>query len=366
MDRSSMATFSSSSSTSSCSDEMYFDFSHNNKTNQENKVKRHRSHSNIIRHNHRKSHHHRSPRVTNDKKWPTSFWTQLHVLTMRNFYEARGRMLSKLNFIQTIVLALVTGSIWYQIPRTEDTLNDVKGWMFFSMTYWMLFSLFNALVSFPAEREVINKERSSGSYRLSSYYLAKMIGELPLTIVMPSLFHLISYPLLGLPNFQTFFVLWAFQILSSLVSQSVGLLVGASCTDLEVSITISALYSMSSILFGGFYSATMPHWLHWLRYLSIVFYAFQNMQMIEFSLGSPILCSLSKSKFDSCLDTAQNTTSMEHSAVIPYGELRRHLDISSVGTEPLPIWLNTLILLVFLFVFRLAGYLVLRYIRKPK
>ena len=94
-----------------------------------------------------------------ENRWPSSFLTQLNALTSRNFIDGKARMLSKLNWVQTIGLALIAGIIWFQVRRSEETLTDIKGWMYFSTMYWMMFALFNAITSFPSECQVVNKER---------------------------------------------------------------------------------------------------------------------------------------------------------------------------------------------------------------
>jgi ATP-binding cassette, subfamily G (WHITE), member 2 len=55
-----------------------------------------------------------------------------------------------------------------------------------------------ALAAFPAERAVLNKERQSGSYRLSAYFIAKSITEAPLFIVYPIMFTVMVYWMTGM------------------------------------------------------------------------------------------------------------------------------------------------------------------------
>ncbi|CAB0032203.1 unnamed protein product [Trichogramma brassicae] len=204
----------------------------------------------------------------------------------------------------------------------------------------------------PPEREVINKERLSGSYRLSAYYMAKMVGELPLTITLPAVYHMISYPMLGFQSMGVFLTLLGFLLLNTVVAQSVGFFVGACCLDLQVSITASALYTLATQLLGGYLATAVPPWLAWARYASMVHYAYQNMQILEFGVGGPVLCS-QPSKFAEC----KNGTTIRVESILEAQ--------GGASGQGLPLWANTAVLLAFLIVFRTMGYLVLRYYRVP-
>ncbi|CAL4181067.1 unnamed protein product, partial [Meganyctiphanes norvegica] len=223
-------------------------------------------------------------------RWTTSFFTHVKVLTERNFLVTRPFLLSRLNWFQTVFLALIAGLLWFKVGRTEAELADIQGWMFFSTTYWMLFTLFAALYSFPSEREVIKKERASGSYRVSAYYLAKMIGELPLTVTLPSIYLFISYPMMMGSSTSIYVLLkhLSMLLLNTIVAQSVGLLIGAVYMDLQVGVTVSAIFTLFTQLFGGYLAARISPWLTWAKYLSIIHYAFQNMNIIEFQYGSQV------------------------------------------------------------------------------
>ena len=71
----------------------------------------------------------------------------------------------------------------------------------------------------PTERPVILKERAAGAYRLSAFYFAKMSSELPLTLLMPTLFCTLTYWMAGMRGLPQFFATWAILLLNILNCQ---------------------------------------------------------------------------------------------------------------------------------------------------
>ncbi|XP_047741220.1 ABC transporter G family member 9-like [Hyalella azteca] len=294
-----------------------------------------------------------------DARWPASYWTQCRVLTARCFTVSRPIITSRVNWVQTLGFALLAGVLWYQAPRTEEGITDLQGWMFFSASYWMMHSHFQALSTFPREKAVLEKERGSCWYRISAYYIAKTLSELPLTIALPSLYFIISYPLMaGVSNALVMLLLLLMLLLNAIVAQSMGLLVSVTFSDIEHCWAVSALITLFQQLFGGFLSTRVPPWMEWARYLSMVQYAYTNMCYIEFSMGLPVACAAELSRYPSCASG--------NSTVVPVAEILDSTGVfgSSMGASV--IWMNTAALVLYLVVARLLTYLVLRYRYRPK
>jgi ABC-type multidrug transport system ATPase subunit len=139
------------------------------------------------------------------KKYNTTWWTQFSVLTHRSLKNSRSAIFTTLNLIKSGALGIVVGLLWFQLGDTEMYVSDRSSYYFFTMTFWVFDSMFNSLLSFPSEREVILKERASGSYNLSAYFVAKMLSEAPTRLVLPFIYMAISYWMADLnPSFVVF------------------------------------------------------------------------------------------------------------------------------------------------------------------
>ncbi|CAF1434820.1 unnamed protein product [Adineta steineri] len=285
-----------------------------------------------------------------ENKWPIGFLPQLLILFSRAFRLSGKDQFTRLNFIQALGLAVVTGLCWLRMDLSEDTIPDRSSFIFFIMVFWPLHTLYNSLLSFPLERAVIEKERASGSYRLSSYFLAKSLAEAPLKLILPILYLLIAYWMANINNnVGIFLAVLIFQLLSVLVAESLGLFLGATLKNLQHGMTAATLLVMSLMLLGGFYVRNLPHWLGvWGKWLSFFKYAYDACLQLQFKGGHNYKC-VDGTYVSSCRNNPNGTFVSEDA-----------LEYFDVG---LNIGLNFLVLFAMFVVFRFFAYLSLRFIK---
>ena len=162
-------------------------------------------------------------------RWGASYWTQISVLFSRAVKTRRFEALSLQDFLQFIIVGVLSGLFWWQIGRnkTVAAAANANGLLFFEMLFLSFRSMFAALFTFPSEYKMMLKERASGMYRLSAFYFARSASDIPMEVTVPSVFIVIVYFMAGLRlEAWAFFANWASVTLVLLVAQSFGLLIG--------------------------------------------------------------------------------------------------------------------------------------------
>ncbi|XP_017696858.1 ABC transporter G family member 25 [Phoenix dactylifera] len=217
-----------------------------------------------------------------------SWFSQFSILLRRSLKERRHETFNSLRVFQVVAAAILAGSMWW-----HSNIHDVRdrlGLLFFIAIFWGVFPSFNAVFTFPQERAIFIKERSSGMYTLSSYFMARMAGDLPMELILPTVFALILYWMAGLrPEPEAFMLTLVVLLGYVLVAQGLGLALGAAIMDAKKASTVITVTMLAFLLTGGFYVQHVPSCVIWMKYTSFTFYCYRlliNLQYKESELAT--------------------------------------------------------------------------------
>ncbi|PKI37609.1 hypothetical protein CRG98_041902 [Punica granatum] len=228
----------------------------------------------------------------NDKqfaRWPTTWREQFSVLLKRGIKERKHDSFSGLKIGQVLVVALICGLLWWQ--SDDANLQDKIGLLFFCSGFWGFYPLFQAIFTFPQERVMLEKERSSGMYRLSSYFMSRTVGDLPLELALPTAFVIITYWMAGLkPNAGNFLSTLFALLYSVLVSQGLGLALGAVVMDQKSATILGSVIMLLFLLAGGFYVQHVPPFIGWIKHVSVSYYTYKLLLRSQYGLGDTYPC----------------------------------------------------------------------------
>ncbi|KAJ9564996.1 hypothetical protein OSB04_000962 [Centaurea solstitialis] len=229
-----------------------------------------------------------------------TWFEQFIILFNRGFKERRHVYLSTMRVIQVLATALIVALLWWH-PSHSSTPNRhltrlpkmnyqlITGLLFFISVFWTFFPLFTAIFTFPMERPVLAKERSVGMYNLSAYLIAKNMSDIPLDLILPLVFILIVYFLVGLVRSFNAFMVTLFTIfLCVIAAQGLGQAIGAAFHDTRKATTFASITVMSFMLAGGFFIQNVPPFMSWIRYISFNYHTFRLLLKIQHNcLRSP-------------------------------------------------------------------------------
>ena len=96
------------------------------------------------------------------------------------------------------------------------------------------------------------RERKGGLYRVSSFYLAKVLVETPNQLLQRVVFYLVIYWMIGLKNNAgSFFIWFGINLLQCTTSVGLGFMIGAASPTIEIASILAPLLNVIFLLFGS-------------------------------------------------------------------------------------------------------------------
>eukprot|EP01064_Diplonema_japonicum_P031175 TRINITY_DN54_c0_g1_i5.p1 TRINITY_DN54_c0_g1~~TRINITY_DN54_c0_g1_i5.p1 ORF type:complete len:654 (+),score=204.71 TRINITY_DN54_c0_g1_i5:64-2025(+) len=216
--------------------------------------------------------------------YAVGFGRQLMALSSRTFRNVlRNPALSKARVVQSVVLGLLLGLVFFDLDDDTLGVRAKQGAIFFVMVNQSMLPMMGVLHSFPVELGLVLRETQASLYSISAYFLTKTFVELPFMMFFPTLFLSIPYWMIGLrDSAEAFWTLTAIIIWTSLVAQSFGLLISAMAPTLELAILLGPLIFLPFMLLAGFFVQDIPTWLEWLQHCSFIKWSFEGAIINEF------------------------------------------------------------------------------------
>lgn len=240
--------------------------------------------------------------TTNEAKWQTNWIEQFIILLERAFKHRKGHILSFLTAFEICSICILSGALWWQTPTNESTLQSWIGAAFFIQIYLSFTIMFRGVVHFPTEKIVIKRERQSGSYRLSSYYLSKLMAETPIDILLPLIAVSIYYWMIGFSNnFGTYILYMLVSCLGIVSGNAFGTFLGCAMANFERALTSLAVIGIFFMLISGFLvkDRAMPIFIGWLRVTSQMRYSFMLSLLVLLDVNK-FECASPDTEFEIC------------------------------------------------------------------
>nr|XP_057936803.1 broad substrate specificity ATP-binding cassette transporter ABCG2d [Doryrhamphus excisus] len=262
-----------------------------------------------------------------------------------------------------IFLALIVGAIFFRVKDDQSGIQNRMGALFFITTN-QCFSTVSAAELFITERKLFVHEYISGYYRVSVYFLSKVLSDIVLRTVTSVIFSFGVYFMIGLKS--TVVAFSVFTLTVTLVAYTATAMTMAISADQTV-VALANIFMTITFVFMMIFSGLLVNlpsimdWLAWLKYFSIPRYGLAALKINEF-VGLKFCEGNAAIQNTNVSAVTTNCSETNTAGLTCTGE--QYLDYLGIEYSTWGLWENHVALTVMLLAFLLISYLKLRYIKK--
>lgn len=218
-------------------------------------------------------------------KYTVSYLRQLQLNFVRSYQIATGDFSYLLTQITAdVIQSLITGSLYYNIPKTTAGAFSRGGVLFFCCLYYSLSGLASVSNSF-SKRPILLKQKGYSFCHPSTEFFSSFVIDALFKLIGVICFIIIVFFLADLRrNGGHFFVVFLFVILTSYSMNGFFQMIANLCPTLSVANAICGMTIMLGIMYSCFMIQlpSMHPWFKWINYLNPIRYGFEGMMVDEF------------------------------------------------------------------------------------
>ncbi|KAF4343795.1 multidrug resistance CDR1 [Fusarium beomiforme] len=220
----------------------------------------------------------------NSSPYISSFFDQVWVCALRQFQVLWGdRFSNGLQLASSLIMALVTGSLMYNLPQDSTSVFRKPGALFYPILLWGLNKMAETAASFHG-REILTRHKRLAFNRPGAHALACVLTDIPYVILMFSLFNIVYYFMVGYQHDAgKFFTNWFIYFVTTLCFTSIFRTIGAWCKHFGLASQISSWVVMVMMVYAG-YLIPVPNmhpWFRWISHINPATYAFSAVMASE-------------------------------------------------------------------------------------
>ncbi|XP_065356937.1 ATP-binding cassette subfamily G member 4 [Calliphora vicina] len=179
---------------------------------------------------------------------------QFEVLMKRSMISMCRNMIAvQLRIIMHIVVAILLGIVFWDIGNDGAKALTNSSFIFFVVMFVFFGNAMPSIFLCPQECAVFIREYLNGWYSIKAYYMAKIVSDLPLQILCPTLLMSIAYYMTGQPNeVERFVMCWGICLLTAIIGHFIGLVFG-SMFDMQLGVFLVPGVTIPIMIFSGFF-----------------------------------------------------------------------------------------------------------------